>query len=58
MSKKFYPNDGRPAIPFTSKEDLVKYMGNILNDFSTLEIEGNHVMTQKHGQYIKIGEVR
>jgi len=55
MSKKFYPNDGRPAIPFTSTQDIVDYMGDVVKNFGPVEINDNHVLTQKNGQYIKIG---
>ena len=54
----FYPNDGRPAIPFTSTQDIVDYMGEAMKDFGPVEISDNHVLTQKYGQYIKIGEVK
>ena len=58
MSKKFYPNDGRPAIPFTSTEDISEYMGEIMNDFGPVEIHGGSVLTILKGNYIKIGEVK
>ena len=58
MSKMFYPNDGRPAIPFTSTQDIVDYMGEAMKDFGPVEISDNHLLTQKYGQYIKIGEVK
>lgn len=58
MNKKFYPNDGRPAIPFTSTQDIVDYMGDVVKNFGPVEINDNHVLTQKNGQYIKIGEVK
>lgn len=58
MSKKFYPNDGRPAIPFTSMQDIIDYMGDTMKNFGPVEISDNHVITQKYGQYIKIGEVK
>lgn len=58
MSKKFYPNDGRPPISFTSTNEIAKYMGEIMNDFGPIEIDGDSVITQIHGQYLKIGEVK
>lgn len=54
----FYPNDGRSAIPFTSIQDIADYMGEAMKDFGPIEIRDNHVLTQKHGQYIKIGELK
>ena len=54
----FYPNDGRPAIPVSSEKDIVNYMGDILNDFGPIEIEGDLVLTQLHGQYIAIGKLK
>jgi len=58
MSKKFYPNDGRPPVPFTSTNEIAQYMGEIMNYFGSIEIEGDSVLTQIHGQYIKIGEIK
>lgn len=58
MSKLFYPNDGRPPISFTSKEVIAEYMGEVMNGYGTVEIEGNSVLTQIQGQYLKIGEVK
>ncbi len=58
MTKMFYPNDGRPAIPVSSEKDIVNYMGDILNDFGPIEIEGDLVLTQLHGQYIAIGKLK
>ena len=54
----FYPNDGRPAIPFTSTEDITEYMGEVMRDFGPVEIKGDSVLTQIHGQYINIGKVK
>ena len=54
----FYPNDGRPAIPFTSTNDIVKYMGEIMNKLGPIEIYEGHVLTQIDGLNINIGEVR
>ncbi len=54
----FYPNDGRPAIPFTSTEDITEYMGEVMRDFGPVEIEGGSVLTQIQGQYVKIGKVK
>jgi hypothetical protein len=58
MSKMFYPNDGRSAIPFTSTQDIYDYMGDAMMNFGPIEIRDNHVLTQKYGQYIKIGELK
>lgn len=58
MSKMFYPNDGRPPIPFTSNEAIAEYMGEVMHDFGPIEIEGDSVLTQIQGQYLKIGEVK
>ena len=54
----FYPNDGRPPIPFTSNEAIAEYMGEVMHDFGPIEIEGDSVLTQIQGQYLKIGEVK
>lgn len=58
MGKMFYPKDGRPAIPFTSTEDITEYMGEVMRDFGPVEIEGGSVLTQIQGQYVKIGKVK
>lgn len=58
MSKMFYPNDGRPAISFTSTEDITEYMGEVMRDFGPVEIEEGSVLTQIQGQYVKIGKVK
>lgn len=58
MSELFYPNDGRPPISFTSKEDIAEYMGEAMNGFGPVEIEGDLVLVQMQGQYIKIGKVK
>lgn len=58
MSKKFYPNDGRSAIPFKSVEDIADYMGKIMHDLGPIEIVGESVITQIQGQYLKIGEIK
>ncbi|MBQ9231565.1 MAG: hypothetical protein IJ190_10390 [Prevotella sp.] len=58
MNKMFYPNDGRPPISFTSKEAIAEYMGEIMNGFGPIEIEGDSVLTQIQGHYLKIGEVK
>ena len=33
-------------------------MGEIMNDFGPIEIQGEHVLTQMNGQYFLIGELR
>jgi hypothetical protein len=33
-------------------------MGETMKDFGPIEIRDKHVLTQKYGQYIKIGEVK
>lgn len=58
MNKKFYPNDGRPPIPFNSIDDITKYMGDIMSDFGPIEIEGDLVLAQMQGQYIGIGKLK
>ena len=58
MNKKFYPNDGRPPISFASIDEIANYMGEIMNNFGPIEIDGDSVLTQIHGQYLKIGEVK
>lgn len=58
MSKMFYPNDGRPPISFNSKEDIAEYMGEIMNDFGPIEIEGDLVLAQIQGQYVSLGKVK
>ncbi len=55
---KFYPNDGRPAITISSIDDIVNYMGGIMYDFGPVEIQDGLVLTQIHGHYVVIGEVR
>lgn len=58
MNKVFIPNDGRPAISVSSIEDIEKYMGEIMNGFGSIEVQGSSVLTQIQGQYIKIGELK
>ncbi len=58
MTKKFYPNDGRPGIPVSSEKDIADYMGDVMKDFGPIEIEGDLVLTQLHGQYIAIGKMK
>lgn len=58
MTKMFYPNDGRPAIPVSSERDIAEYMGEVMNDFGPIEINGDLVLTQLHGQYIGIGKLK
>ena len=58
MTKTFYPNDGRPGIPVSSEQDIVDYMGDAMNDFGPIEIEGDIVLTQLHGNYIGIGKLK
>ena len=58
MTKLFYPNDGRPAIPVSSENDIAEYMGEIMNDFEPIEIERDLVLTQLHGEYIGIGKLK
>lgn len=58
MRKMFYPNDGRTPIPFTSKEDIAEYMGEVMNDFGPIEIDGDQVLTQIQGQYVSLGKVK
>ena len=58
MKKVFIPKDGRPAIPVSSIEDIKEYMGDIINEFGPIELQGDLVLTQIQGQYIKIGELK
>lgn len=58
MNKVFIPKDGRPAIPVSSIEDIKEYMGEIMNEFGPIEVQGDLVLTQIQGQYIKIGELK
>ncbi len=58
MNKVFIPTDGRPAIPVSSIEDIKEYMGDIMNKFGPIEIQGDFVLTQIQGQYLKIGELK
>lgn len=58
MTKMFYPSDGRPAIPVSSENDIAECMGEIMNDFGPIEINGDLVLTQLHGQYIEIGKIK
>lgn len=57
MNKIFIPNDGRPAIHVSSIEDIKNYMGEIMNEFGSIELNGNLVLAQIHGQYIIIGKL-
>ncbi len=57
MNKTFHPKNGEP-IPVSSLEDIKKYMGEIMNYFGPIEIDGEHVLTQISGQYVKIGELK
>ena len=58
MSKVFIPRDGRPAIPVSSKEDIKRYMGEIMDEFGPIELQGDYVLTQIQGQYIKLGKLQ
>lgn len=58
MNKVFIPTDGRPAIPVSSTEDIKRYMGEIINELGPIEVQGDFVLTQIQGQYIKIGELK
>lgn len=55
--KKFYPNDGRPGIAITSVDDIRRYMGDVIDSFDSIEIDGEHVLAYIGGQPIKIGRV-
>lgn len=55
---KFYPNDGRNPIEVSSTDDIKAYMGDIMDSFSEIQIEGDTVMTSLKGQYISIGKLQ
>lgn len=54
----FYPNDGRPPISFNSEEDIAEYMGEVMNDFGPVEIDGDLVLTKIQGQYVGLGKLK
>ena len=54
--KKFYPNDRRPGIEITSVDDIRSYMGDVIDSFVPIEIDGEHVLAYIGGQPVKIGE--
>ena len=58
MTKMFYPNDGRPAIQVSSERDIAECMGEIINDFGPIEVNGDLVLTQLNGQFVEIGKLR
>lgn len=58
MRKMFYPNDGRPPISFNSEEDIAEYMGEVMNDFGPVEIDGDLVLTKIQGQYVGLGKLK
>lgn len=58
MNKVFVPRDDRPAIPVSSTEDIKRYMGEIMNELGPIEVQGDSVLTQIQGQYLKIGELK
>ncbi len=54
----FKPNDGRPAIPVSSLDEIREYMGDIMYDFGEMEVvSGNIVVTYLHGQPIVLGHL-
>ena len=55
---KLYPNDSRNPIEITSIDDIKAYMGDVMDSFGEIEIEGESVMTSLHGQYICIGKLQ
>ena len=54
---KFYPHDGRDPILVSCIDDIRNYMGEFLVGYGPIEIEGNRVLTNLHGQYICIGTI-
>lgn len=55
--KKFYPNDGRPGTEITSVDDIRRYMGDVIDSFNPIEIDGKNVLAYMGGQPVKIGEL-
>lgn len=55
--KNFYPNDGRPSTEIASIDDIRNYMGDVIDSFNPIEIEGKHVLAYMEGQPVKIGEL-
>lgn len=57
MEYKFQPNDGRPPKTVSSMEDIRIYMGDVLDSFDNVEINGNLVLAYLQGQGVCIGKI-
>lgn len=57
MGKRtFRPNDGRPDIQVSSLDEIRLYMGEVMNDFGTIEIiKGNLVVAYLDGLPVTLG---
>lgn len=53
----FTPNDGRQPIIVNDTEDIRAYMGDIMNYFDDIVIQGENVLVGLKGHYTGIGRI-